>query len=539
MKINWKMVSSAMLKVLGWSEFKMKDGKLDITTEEREKLEASLTKGIVEATEKHLAKADGDASNKDDEFSADELREMVQASSRELVADLNAQLDAKDRVIAQKDRAIEMLAQAPEEDPVQKQTPANGAATGFAFKPNMSLYHNQLWEADATGKMIPIAADSVDITDLKTEFGAYIKGEKRNIIKKLTAKTETMQYMTTVKTDDKTWRAAQASISHVVQQFVSAWTPLGKASFTPLSITQRVHKINVPVTPADVIGTWLGELYDQSLTPMQMPLVKYVLDLIIDKAMEDRELLQVMTGEFVEITEKPASGTAGQDTAKSVDGALTILRKEYEDADSTVHFVNLEGPITEANVVDKMKLFRKSLPRELRRKPMDLLISDDLRGLYKDAYQTLFPNTKNEDANKETLDHSLIRLAPVASLSGLNSFFVTPKDNFILLKAKNEAASVFRMQESDYDVKIFSEWSEAYGFAIKEAIVAYIDPIWVLDGYAKNSDASKLLVKMLTDAGAEDVDATKLAGYKTAIAAAEGVADLAALQTIIDAVNAA
>lgn len=537
MKINWKMVSSAMLKVLGWSEFKMKDGKLDITEEERAKLETSLPKGIVEAAEKQLQKINANETDENADFSAEALQQMVAESTRQIVSELNARLTAKDEIIAQKDKMIEALVEEPETDPKPK-NPAAGPV-GVAFKPNMSLYHNKLWEAGEKGMMLPMAADSIDITDLKTEFGVYIKGEKRNIIKKLTAKTETMQYMTTVRTDDSIWRASQSSISHVMQQFVSAWTPLGKATFTPISITQRHHKINVPVTPADVIGSWLGELYDQSLTPMQMPLVKYVLDLIIDKAMEDRELLQVMTGEFVEIPEKPASGTTGQDPEKAVDGLLTILRKEYEDADTTVHFVNLEGPITEANVVDKMKLFRRSLPRELRRKPMDLLISDDLRGLYKDAYQTLFPNTKNEDSNKETLDHSLIRLAPVASLSGLNSFFVTPKDNLILLKGKNEAASVFRMQESDYDVKIFSEHSEAYGFAIKEAIVAYIDPIWVVDGYAKASDASKLLIKMLTDAGAEDVDATKLASYKTAIAAADGIADLAALQTIIDAVNAA
>lgn len=534
-KINWKLVSNAMLKVLGWSDFKMKDDKLDITSEQREQLETSLTKGIVEAAENHLKKVKAGESTADDNLSAEEFRDMVTAASKMVVDELNAK---HAKVVAEKDKAIEILAAEPEPD-VKPQNVAGPTEKKKTFEVDMSLYHNRVWEASENDTALPRAADSVDINDLKKEFGPYIKGEKRNIIKKLLTKTETMQYMTTVKTDDSVWRAAQASITHVVQQFVATWTPLGKATFTPITITQRHHKINVPITPADVIGTWLGEMYDQSKSPKDMPLVKYVIDMIIDKALEDRELLQVMTGEYVEIPEKPATGSEGQPPEKSVDGLLTILRKLYENPDTKVHFVNLGGPITEANVVDKMKLFRKSLPRELRRKPMDMLLSEDVRGMYKDGYQTLFPNTKNEDANKDTLDYSLIRLAPVNSLSGLNSFFVTPKDNIILLRGKNDAASTFRMQEQDYDVKIFAEWDEAYGFAVEEAIMAYIDPIWVIDGYAKKSDASKLLIKMLTDAGCENVNAAKLDGYKAAVAATEEIPTLEALQQIVNTVNAA
>lgn len=532
MKPKWKTVINAALGVVGLEKFELKDGKINLSDEQKAKVE-ELGPGLTQAIENHLKT---ETPNAEDEIPTETFDAIVAANTKEIVDGLKAQLSEKDKTINAQKKIIETLAKEPEDDVTPKGGPDAQAPT---FKPNMNLFHNRMWAAAQNpSSVLPVAEDSVDIADLKTEFGLYIKGEKRNIFRKLLTKTETMQYMTTIQTDDSVWRASYARMSHVVQQFVSAFTPLGKATFTPLTIPMRRHKINTTVTPADVIGSWLGFMYDESKTPKDMPLIAYILDMIIEQAIEDRELLQVMTGEFEEITVKPATGTTGQDTDKSVDGLLTILRKEYEDADSTVHFVNL-GVITESNVVDKMKAFRKSLPKELRRKPMDLLLSDDLRGMYKDAYQTLFPNTKNEDASKETLDHSLIRLAPVASLSGLNSFFVTPKDNLILLRSKNEVAASFRLETQDYDVKIFSEWSESYGFAIKEAILAYIDPIWVVDGYAKKDDASKLLIKMLTDAGCENVNSAKLAGYKTAIAAASGIADLEALQAIVTAVNAA
>jgi hypothetical protein len=542
---KWTRIKAAALSLLGLSAFVMKDNKLDVSEEQRTRLAQSFGDKFPEALEKHLSKAEAGDGSDDPEMSDQDFKNLMAHLMTDAFKALkleketvDARLAEANRLIASQKEVIQTLSDAPEEDVIPSPKPDANTLNPVKFKPDMTLVHNRMWKAQNEGMMVPSAEDTMVIDSIKTEFGKYVAGQKKNIIRKLTAKTETMQYMTTVQTADSIWKAAYASMSHVVQQFAAAWTPLGKATFTPIAIHQRGHKINVPLTPAEVIDTWLGHLYDEGKSPEQMPLVPFIIDMIIEKAFEDREMLQVMTGEYEEITERPADGTPGQVTEKSVDGLLTILRKQYEDPDTKVHFVAL-GEITEANVVDKMKQFRKSLPRELVRKPMDMLLSDDLRGMYKDAYQTLYPNTKNEDANNERLDHSQIRLAPVASLSGLKSFLVTPKDNLILLRDKNDVASKFRLDTLHYTVFIYSEWREAYGIAVQEATVAYIDPIWVVDYYAKKNDASKLLIRMLTDAGCDDVNAAKLAGYKTAIAAATGVADLAALQTIVDTVNAA
>lgn len=532
MKPKWKAVINAALGVVGLEKFELKDGKINLSDEQKAKVE-ELGPGLTQAIENHLKT---ETPNAEDEIPTETFDAIVAAKTKEIVDGLKAQVSEKDKTINAQKKIIETLAKEPEDDVTPKGGPE---AQAPKFKPNMSLYHNRVWQAQQNGYDVPIAADSIDISDLKTEFGPYIKGEKRNLIKKLTQKTETEQFMTSVLTDDSVWRAGHASISSVIQQFVAAWTPLGQATVTPLAIEQRRHKINVPVTPAEVIGSWLGFLYDESKTPMDMPLVQFVLDLIVDQAIEDRETKLVGKGVYVEITEKPASGTTGQATGKSMDGLWTILRKEYEKGSSSnVHFVKL-GELTESNIVDKMKAFRKALPEVLQSKPMNALCSRSLYGLYKDGYQTAFPNTKNADVNNDFIDFSLIKLNPVASLSGLMSFFVTPKDNLIRLRGKNDAASTFRMQEQDYDVKIFAEYSEAVGFAVAESIVAYMSVVEICDYYAKNNDADALTIAMLEDAGCTDLESGELADYKTAIAAATGVADLAALQAIVDAVNAA
>lgn len=125
-------------------------------------------------------------------------------------------------------------------------------------------------------------------------------------------------------------------------------------------------------------------------------------------------------------------------------------------------------------------------------------------------------------------------------MASVNHFFCTPKDNFIHLKHKNTGASKIWLQAQDYDVKVFADWWEGVGFAFEEALFVYIDALQVIDSYAKNRSAGNLKVYMLQDAGATDIDEELLDDYIRAIEAeTSGIATLAELQAIIDAVNEA
>ena len=60
-----------------------------------------------------------------------------------------------------------------------------------------------------------------------------------------------------------------------------------------------------------------------------------------------------------------------------------------------------------------------------------------------------------------------------------------------------------------------------------------------VQGYATGSDASELTIATLVNTGVENVITSNLEAYKVAIAAEASIADLAALQVVVDAVNAA
>jgi len=71
---------------------------------------------------------------------------------------------------------------------------------------------------------------------------------------------------------------------------------------------------------------------------------------------------------------------------------------------------------------------------------------------------------------------------------------------------------------------------------INEAAAASLARV---NGYAAGSDAADMTIQVMSNAGGTDLVPANLAAYKVAIAAETGIANAAALQVVIDAVNAA
>jgi len=86
------------------------------------------------------------------------------------------------------------------------------------------------------------------------------------------------------------------------------------------------------------------------------------------------------------------------------------------------------------------------------------------------------------------------------------------------------------------NANIYTESLEADLAIINENAAASLTRI---QGYATGSDATAMTIQMMSNAGGTDVRVENLAAYKVAVAAEASIADLAALQVVIDAVNAA
>jgi len=77
------------------------------------------------------------------------------------------------------------------------------------------------------------------------------------------------------------------------------------------------------------------------------------------------------------------------------------------------------------------------------------------------------------------LDFSKLIFAPVDGFIGTEAFVITPKENFIHLQSRDVAGAKIFMQVQNYDVKIFMEFWKGCGFAMEEAVFAYLPASFV------------------------------------------------------------
>ncbi len=316
-------------------------------------------------------------------------------------------------------------------------------------------------------------ANTVNITQLMAEFGTFLGQNENDIRRALLQGTESMNFMTTVKQNDD-FRAAQATIGNITQGFQKSWTPKGTPAFTPIHIGHRRHKFDVEIYPDEVYGSWLGFLADESKTRDQWPFTKYILyQMLIQQAAQDRELNLIAKGQYAD----PVAGTA-QATGLSMDGFLTVLKALKADGTNKVNWAKNNVAITAANAFTQIEQFADIVVGPYRSIPMNVFCSQENFTYYVRKKRDLHGNVMDYGKfGNAVIDGTNLTLQPLPSMIGSDILFATPKANFIRLIKSNDGASTPQIEAQKRQVFMFADWYENVGFAIQEAIFAFVpDP---------------------------------------------------------------
>lgn len=476
-------VMSVVLSFLGISAFaKDEKGKSILLSTQEEELKKKYGDVFVEAFKKDLVDFEKDGKNAESAITSEVKAQLENerdknaqelAEARKSLAELKAKIEAQEKDIAAKDAQIVKMTKEPAPDAGQHVI-GGTEEMGNKFKPDMNLAHNRYLDAAFKGAAYS-GNSTIETTELQKEFGKYVSSEKIEILKGLMGTTESTKYMSTLVTDKTEVRAQQAAVDSVLQQFVPKWTPKGKSKFTPLTIKNYKCKINVPITPSDIMEDILGYLYDENLKPEDMPVVKYILyQLIFPKLDEEREIA-LAVGEFKETT-ATQDGDPATDANDVMDGYITQLRKLKAAKNESITWL-LDGvKLEDATLVEQIEKAVDEVKPLYKKKTMFIHADPELVTRYSKAYRKLYPWLKNEDGEKIKVDFSKFTFAPLEGMRGTGAFFITPKENFKHLRSKDPQSAKVWMQGENYDVKIFAEWWEAVGFWLAEAIFAYLPP---------------------------------------------------------------
>lgn len=468
----FKALIASVLGTLGKTSFEKKDGKHILTEEETKTLQSKYGKGFVEKFSEELA------NYKEDDKSSKEVTEY-----KEKLENLQSEYDRFKTSAEEKEKnlsdLVTTLSNSSEED--KKLEKVAVARVGKpVFKANSNFLHNKVLEDFINGDgKLAASGSTIDTTELKAEFGEYVNNVRYDIVHQLFGTLMCTQFMTTKMSEYTEYQASQDVITSVIQQFKPFWTPKGGTKFTPLTIKNRKHKINLPIKPSDIMTDVIGYLYDEGLQPKDMPIVKYIINVLLKPMVEEEREELLASGVFEDFS--PEGGLkdyiAGQESGKSMDGYCTILKQEKVKSGTKMNFL-LDGVVlTPSNIIEKLEEAVDGILPKFKKKAMYMHIDPDLVTMYNRAYQDKFKNAMNADGGRQRIDFSKITFAPIDGMIGTGIFFITPKENFIHLLSKNKGASKIWMQGENYDVKVFAEWWESVGFLIAEAVFAYVPPV--------------------------------------------------------------
>lgn len=378
-----------------------------------------------------------------------------------------------------KDQLIAALMDSPE-------APPEAETFGFEGKAGVSkvmtvmrqaAHYALVFGALATGAMVDASAATIDVQQLHTEFGTYLSQGQNNlqIHRQIFNGFTSAQHFRSVPAVTE-YRAIQAQINSVSQQFNAKWTPSGNAKFTPLTVKNYRHKINYAIVPADVLDTYLLHLYDEQLSPDQMPITKYIIhELVYPRLMDDIELRMIFKGKFVQKTD-PNAASSPED---SMDGIETQLIQEKASGSSRMNFFTKTinwVTATDAEVVKFVQDFADFVDDKLKIKK--IYASKTVKKRYQRAYEAVYAggNKIVGGMNKQAeVDFVEMEIVELDGMSDSPIIFATTPGNMVKLRHKNAPPNVINdVQKVDYEVRLFGEYWLGVGFEIAEFVFAYV-----------------------------------------------------------------
>lgn len=455
-------------RLFGKTDLDVKDGKVFLTEQERQKVLENYGQDFLSKLE---------SVNLDEEAEAVTLFDSaVNAKTAEATQALNDQIKRLQQ---------DILTLSAEPEPKPTATAASLTKEAKVFNINMAAYHNKIVK-DALDSVNPLAfaalADAtIDINDLNSEFTMVMppKVKLEILTKRIYNGFEDSKYMTRIQSNTD-YIASAAIMSEVSQQFTPKWTPKGAAKFTPIRIPYRRHKLNVLIQPTDVLQSWLLWLYEQGKTMSDMPITRYIVENhILPKVLDDITVSMIAKGKFVDAG-TVADGDEGKAAKNSMDGFETILVEGKTDENCKINYYKAAADprsMSDSELLSYIDGFVDSISG-LFAHIVTIHCSEQLLTKYKRADFAVNGKYTGVE-NDGSIRFTNFRLVPLKSMYNSPIIFATPKENFVELVDYSKAEScITKIEEQNYDVKVFGEYSLSTGFKIAEAVYAAVP-----DGY--------------------------------------------------------
>ncbi|MBC7847246.1 MAG: hypothetical protein H7Y10_12215 [Flavobacterium sp.] len=270
-------------------------------------------------------------------------------------------------------------------------------------------------------------------------------------------------------------------MGHVVQQFGATWTETADVQFRGKQSRSYHQKVNFAFTPAEILGSWIQQKYDEGVDLKDKTISKHVMTMLSAKIISDVNILSVK-GVY----------DAAQPTVfgKSMNGLNKIHTDLLANTDNPCFIIPTDA-IDDTNILDVVLQFEKGIPEACIDMVKGIKMSRTNAQNHKLLYEEAFGKNqdyKGDKGNRTRLGEREIHVIPGMSNAVIEG---TVEFNFgKFIDVIENPATITDVQKLDYKIKVFGEFSLGYDYIVNELV--FLNSPTVLYRGLRDADLDKL-----------------------------------------------
>lgn len=262
-------------------------------------------------------------------------------------------------------------------------------------------------------------------------------------------------------------------MGHVVQAFAPTWTETADVQFRGKQLKNYHQKVNFAFTPAEILGSWIQQKYDEGVELKDKTISKHVMTMLSAKIISDVNVLSVK-GVY----------NAGTPTAwlASMDGLNKIHTDLLANTDNPCFKIPTDA-ITSTNILDVVLVFEKGIPEQYKDAIKEIKMSTTNAQNHKLLYEDTFG--KNTDYKGDKGMRTRLGERTIVGIPGMtaNQIEANVDGNFVrMIDVVENPATITDVQKLDYKIKVFGEFTLGYDYAVNELVMMSTSAVGAVRG---------------------------------------------------------
>lgn len=302
----------------------------------------------------------------------------------------------------------------------------------------------------------------MNLDQIRDELGAFFRTNNKMVASWVYDQESQLSKFAKVITKVKgKYPSIHAVMGHVVQQFTTTWNEIGEAKIRVNELESYHQKVNFPLIPDEIEGSWLAELNNRNQDLQARSISRFIAEEVLaPRVREDLAILEIV-GEY--------DAAQPETFGYSEDGIEHILDDALANAENSAYPIPLDA-LTDSNMVDMVTLFEQRLPTKAKRLVKQIFMSRTNYERYILDYENSLGSLNNfTDQKKLRTRLGGREIVPVDYMESDKIFTFIP-GNLVKLVDFDDAPKVTDVQKVDYKLKIFMEWWRGWMFMTNQGV---------------------------------------------------------------------